>query len=413
MQRATTFAYIVPLSLCLFLAACSVTSYRYEPLDTFEITQRALSGEQGDFQVRAAVPGRDETRRLFGASLYDRGIQPVWLEVTNRGSNRGRLVLASIDLDYFSPLEVAYMFKNQFSKQGWKDMERYLYENALPRRVLAGETVSGFVFTQTGVGTKAFNVDIFFTGDPGGYEQFTFFVEVPGFEPDHAKIDFRTLYSETEVKDLDIDSYLDSLDQFPCCSTNRDGTGQGRPLQLFFVAEGYDLLRALLRAGWEETSYERDERYLKTSDYVYGRPPDAIFRKRRDKTTERAGLGLWLSPMAVNGKPVWVAQYKHIIGRRFEIGERLLGANLDPDTTDGRNYVLQDMWYSQSLLNWAWSGSGVLVSQSDPNIDFNGNPWFTKDKLRLTIWISGNPVAMSEAKLIGSSKAIDLMEKSP
>lgn len=413
MQRAQPFAIIALLSLSLFMAACSVTPYQHEPLDNLDMAQRAVAREQGIFRVRAAVPGEEETRRLFGAPLYDRGIQPVWLEVTNTGSNRGRLVLASVDLDYFSPLEVAYMFKNKFSKQGWNDMERYLYQNALPRHVLAGETVSGFVFTQAGVGTKAFNVDIFFTGDPGGYEQFTFFVEVPGFEPDHAEIDFKTLYSESEFQDLDIESYLDSQGQFPCCSTNRDGTGQGRPLQLFFVAEGRDLLRALLRAGWEETSYERDERYLKTADYVYGRPPDAIFRKRRDKTTERASLGLWLAPMAVNGKPVWVAQYKHTIGRRFEIGDLLLGVNLDPDATDGRNYVLQDMWYSQSLLYWAWSGSGVFVSQSDPKIDFNGNPWFTKDNLRLSIWISGNPVSMSEARLIGSSKAFDLLENSP
>jgi hypothetical protein len=417
MKRARPFACIVTilLSLNLLLTACSVAPYQHEPLQGFDLAKCAVTQQHGAFRVRTTVPGEEESRGIFGVSLYDRGIQPIWLEVTNLGQHRGRLVLASIDPDYFSPLEVAYMYRKKFSKQGWQDMERYLFANALPRQIPPGKTVSGFIFTQAGSGTKAFNVDIFSTARDAPYEQFTFFVEVPGFKPDHASVEFESLYNADEIKQLDTETLWQALETFPCCTSNRDGTAQGRPLQLFLVAEGGDLLRALLRSGWEETSYVRDENYLKKADYLYGRPPDTIFRKRRDKTTERASLALWLAPMTVNEEPVWVGLFKHTIGRRYEIGEILLGVSLDPDTSDGRNYVLQDLWYSQSMQHWGWSDTGTYVPQSDPVNDFNGNPWFAKDRLRLVIWVSGDPVSMSEASNIGpvKVKAIDFKEDSP
>ena len=163
------------------------------------------------------------------------------------------------------------------------------------------------------------------------------------------------------------------------------------------MAEGKDLLRALLRAGWSETSYERDRAYLDAAGHFQGRPPDAVFRKGRDRTTERVELSIWLAPVRVSGTPLWAGQLRHAIGRRFEIGERFFGVNLDPDTSDGRNYVLQDLWYAQSLQHWAWSESGIDVPIAAPVSDFNGKPWFTRDPYRLALWISGRPIALPQA----------------
>jgi hypothetical protein len=387
--------------VALMLTACSTAPYLPESLDTLDVKARAVTQEQGSFVVKASVPGEQEAREIFGIPIYDRGIQPVWLEVTNNSDDRARLVLASIDRDYFSPLEVAYMHKKHFSKQGWMDMEKYLHANALPRQIAPRQTVSGYVFTHASAGTKAFNVDIFYTGGQPEYEQFTFFIPVPGFVPDHAEVDFGSLYRPEELSSVDSDGLRALLAGIPCCTSNRDGNAEGRPAQLLFVANARDLLRALLRTGWNETSYLRDEEYLEKAEHLFGRPPDAIFRKARDKTTERAELGLWLAPATVDGKPLWVGQFKHAIGRRYAIGERFLGVTLDPDTIDGRNYVMQDLWYGQSLQHWAWSDTGRQVPKSAPELDFHGYPWFSEDSYRLVIWISGAPVALNEATVIG------------
>jgi hypothetical protein len=389
------------LLLSLVLAACSVAPYRYEPADNFNVKQRAVTQEQGVIRVSASVPGSDEAERIFGIPIYDRGIQPVWLEITNQGDSRARVALASIDAEYFPPLEVAYMHKKRFSKQGWLDMEKYLYANALPRQIGPGQTVSGFVFTHAVTGTKAFNLDVYNSKSASGFEQFTFFIEVPGFVPDHQQVDFDKLYDPEDIRDVDNDGLRPLLAEIPCCTVNHDGSQQGRPVQLFFVAKGRDLLGALLRAGWSETSYQRDQEYLAAADYLFGRPPDAIFRKRRDNDTDRSELGVWLAPVRVDGKALWVAQYRHAIGRRYAIGEFFFGITPDPDMVEGRNFVLQDLWYAQSLQHWAWSKTGQEVSREDLQIDFHGNPWFAKDAYRVVVWISGEPIALSEATEIG------------
>jgi len=409
--RLSSPRWVLFFLAALVISACSSAPYRYEDLDSFDVIDRAQTQELGAFRVRASVPGQDEAERIFGIPIYERGIQPVWIEVTNMGDSRARLALTSIDPEYFSPLEVAYMHKKHFSTEGWMDMERYLYSNALPRHIPPRQTVSGFVFTHVSKGTKAFNVDIFYTSGEPEWETFTFFLEVPGFVPDHAAVDFGSLYSAADIREVDPSGLRELLTDIPCCTTNREGSADSRPVQVFFVAEGRDMLRALLRAGWNETSYTRDEKYLEDADYLFGRPPDGIFRKGRDKSTERVELALWLAPVLVDGKPLWVSQFKHAIGRRYQIGELFFGVQLDPDTSDGRNYLLQDFWYAQSVRYWAWSLTGVTAPAQSPRYDFHGNAWFSNDKIRPVIWISGEPLALGDATYIDWGKrAVDTLE---
>jgi hypothetical protein len=397
--RVTIMAALI---IAMGTAACSFAPYRYQNVEDLQVTERAEVKEQGAFRIRASVPSQAEAEQIFGFPIYKRGIQPVWLEVTNFADQRGRLILSSIDREYFAPLEVAYMHKKRFSTEGWKDMEKYLYRNALPRHIPPQQTVSGFVFTHASKGTKAFNVDVFYSGtrsDPE-WETFTFFIEVPGFVPDHASVDFAGLYTAAEVKEVNQSSLRELLADIPCCTTNRDGTKEGRPVQVFFVAAGRDMLQALLRAGWNETSYVRDEQYLEGADYLFGRPADAVFRKGRDESTERVEISMWMAPVLVDGKPLWVSRFKHAIGRRYQIGELFFGVQLDPDTSDGRNFLIQDMWYGQAVRHWAWSMTGVAVPKESPRYDFHGNAWFSNDEVRPVIWISGEPVALGDAEYI-------------
>lgn len=385
--------------LVLLLTACSSMPYKHESLSNFQVEQRALTQEQGPFRVRASVPSREEAEKIFGIPIYKRGIQPVWLEVTNNSPGRARFVLSSVDKDYFSPFEVAYMHKKLFSKQGWMDMEEYFFSTAMPRQIAAGVTVSGFVFTHATDGTKNFNVDLFHeSSKEDGYEEFTFFVQVPGFVPDHATVNFEGLYDASSVQDLDSDGLRDALLESQCCTTNRDGSGQGPPVNLVLVAKGREVLQSLLRAGWSETSYEKDDNYLNKVNYLYGRPPDAVFRKSRGKSAgDRNELSLWLAPLRADGKAVWMGQLKHAIGQRYKINEIFFGAAQDPDVDDGRNFLLQNLWYSQSLSAVAYTQTGKVVPMENPQLDFNNNPFFS-DGLRIVMWLSGEPVALQEVR---------------
>jgi hypothetical protein len=387
----------IPWLLALFIAACSAAPYRHEPLADFDLQQRAVVEQRGGFRVSTSVPSRDEAQKIFGVPLYQQGIQPVWLEISNNSDVRARLILSSLDPDYFPPFEVAYLYRKHFSGQGRKDLEAYLHGSAMPRQIAPQETVSGFVFTHAATGTKAFNVEIFHATEDSDYEQFTFFVEVPGFVPDHAEVDFDKLWPADQVIEAEPAELGVRIQDLPRCTSNHDGSEQGRPANVYLVAQGRDVLRALLRAGWSETSYQRDRRYLAEADYLFGRPPDAVFRKGRDKASERIELGLWLAPLRVAGKPLWVGQLKNAIGRRYAVGEQFLSIKLDPDVNDGRDFLLQDLWYAQSLQHWGWLESGLSASEETPALDFNGNPWFVDDGYSVAIWVSGQPVALQDA----------------
>lgn len=144
------------LALMLAVGACGTRSYQPGGPDTLAFLERAngSSSSQGDITLRAALPTASETEALTGLGLYKQGIQPLWLEVTNASEESLRVALWSVDREYFSPAEVAYMNRRGFSDEGYQALERWFLESALPRRIPPGETRSGFIYTNLTPGTK-------------------------------------------------------------------------------------------------------------------------------------------------------------------------------------------------------------------------------------------------------------------
>jgi hypothetical protein len=94
----------VALALCLALgtASCAARPYRFEPLDSVDFRSRSQTESAGSLRVTVAVPDAAESKALFGIPIYDRGIQPVWIEVENRGAHRVRFAPVGVDRDYFA-----------------------------------------------------------------------------------------------------------------------------------------------------------------------------------------------------------------------------------------------------------------------------------------------------------------------
>ena len=78
-------ATLLPLALLLLLSvSCATRSYRYQELDNVDFRSRAETQRQGRVQVTAAVPSAEEAQAILGVPVYQRGIQPIWLEVEKR-----------------------------------------------------------------------------------------------------------------------------------------------------------------------------------------------------------------------------------------------------------------------------------------------------------------------------------------
>lgn len=393
----------------LLITGCGMQPYRGGSVDTASFLARAVVQEDASLRVTAAVPDAGETLALTGLDLYEQGIQPVWLKVDNAGDAPARITLWSIDRDYFSPIEVAYMNRKRFSSEGYDAMQRWFYDNALPRTVPPGESRSGLVFTHLSPGTKGFNLDIFSSRVS---HNFTFFVPMPGFTPDYTQVDFATLYPADQIRQLDVAGLKVVLEEeLPCCAEGPGEGDVGGPLNVVFVATPRALRRSLLRAGWQETQAESDDSERARLQRFAGRAPDAIFHLERKDGDERLGLLLWRAPWDVDGQAGWVGMVFYSVLEkaflaRIKSGSairdsaflsRFASESVSADVDSASRLLVQRFWYAQSVAKFGMLVGGAESTMDSPQVIFDGGAYFT-DGLRQVLFLSETPVALGDTE---------------
>ncbi|GAB3096045.1 hypothetical protein GCM10027217_10780 [Pseudomaricurvus hydrocarbonicus] len=397
--------------LCLLCAGCGIQGYRGTDPVSAAYLSRALSQSQSDITISAAVPDAVETEELTGIDLYDQGIQPVWLDIQNHGDSPLRVVLRSIDSEYFSPIEVAYMNRGAYSGEGYEAMQRWFYRHGLPRLLPAGERRSGFVYTRHRPGTKGFNVDVF---RKGRGHTFTFFVPLPGFTADYTRVDFSQLYPPERLRELDFMSLRTVLEtELSCCAGGPAAGDNGGPLNVVMVGTTLALRRSLLRGGWLETRADASLLKGAREHRFAGRSPDAVFYRSRPDGNESLNLHLWLAPWTLEGESIWVGQvyYRELAQRLLsgiaqnealrnsEFLSRFIRESVAADIDEAQRFLLQNLWYSQSL-----SGFGIVTgvgasSVSRPELTFDGVGYFTNG-YRHVLRVSESPVPLGGVELL-------------
>ncbi|WP_116364554.1 hypothetical protein [Parahaliea mediterranea] len=409
-QRSWRCALLAALFTAL-LGACSLQGYHSGTLnEQAGFIARGVSQHQGPVRVTAAVPDAGETRALTGLDLYQQGIQPLWLQVQNNSEHTLRLALASIDPDYFSPIEVAYMNRSRFSAQGYHDMEAWFNRHGMVRSIAPGERRSGLVFTHLTPGTKAFNLDIYASQRAWN---FTFFVPLPGFTADYRVVNLDVLYAPAAMQTFDEAGLQRWLEQgAACCATGPDGAGDGGPLNVAVVGTPLAVRRALFRGGWRETQADSADTRQARQHHFQGRAPDTIFLLERGDSNERLQLHLWRAPWNVSGEPGWIGQ---VVYRRLQSGrvlpglEEWLGSrgqlslfakeSVEADVDTAHRFLMQNLWYNQSLKAAGFVG-GVGVSDANaPRTTFDGFPYVTEG-FRAVLFLSEQPVAMDRTRLL-------------
>jgi hypothetical protein len=397
-------AYLRTLAACLLtgfvLLGCA--AFNPQPLNERPLRERADGQTQNGVRVLATVLSAEETQSVFGLSLYKKGIQPVWLEIENNTQHRMWFAPLSVDRNYFSPLEVAYLFHGGHTKAAKQTMDRFFYRHAMRKPINPQTVRSGFVFTNLEMGTKAFNVDVI--GEDHQVRTFTFLIPVAGFNVDYREVDFENLYANHAKIEVDSPQALKRLiEALPCCTTGADGTRNADPINVVIIGKGLDILYALLRSGWDETaaadSYDplaqlpwefRHQPVMPL--YLFNRAQDAAFRKSRSTLNERNQLRLWLSPYLTNGQQVWIGQISRII-RPVAIEK----FGIEPDVDEARDYLLQDLWYAQSLLRYGYVRLSEMAPLSNPRKALYDDDYFT-DGMCLVVWVSNEPTSLDEVQ---------------
>jgi hypothetical protein len=398
---------VVLLCSLVFLSSCASTpgsDTRYAG----NYLERAQTQEKDGIRVTAAVPSASESRDIFGKSLYRQGVQPVWLKIENNRDYEVSFLPVGLDPAYFSPLEAANIdLKDQQSEKRASLINVEFFNKGMGFRVAGKQSNSGFVFSVLDEGTKSFNVDI--VGN-STLTTFTFFIPVPGLRIDHHDVDWQSIYPGAEIEEHSAEALIEELESEICCVLDKKGANMGDPLNLVIIGEPEELYYAFIRAGWDETESIHKGSAWKTmksfigggeyryspisSLYVYGRPQDVAFQKARDNIHERNHLRLWLSDMRFEGKPVWLGQISRDIGVRFT-KKTITTHKIDPDVDETREFLLEDLAYSQALKKIAYVEGVGKAPMDAPRGNLTGDPYFT-DGYRLVMWITSQPVDLAD-----------------
>ncbi len=397
-----------PYLALLMLLAHSLTSHSAPvPPPNDRLQERVY----GDITVKVAVPDAAEAQDLFGADLYAQNIQPVWVSVHNEGKIPVFLSKMGIDHAYYAPREAL-----QRVLVSGQTIGTTLLENAAMDRIEIPPLSqrAGYVFTRVDEGTKSFNVDVF---SNSAVAQMSFFVPVPGLRLDHYDFDSDALYNGDDIRELTLPDLVAALENLPCCVRDTSGEDRGDPLNLVLVGEVEDLYYAFMRAGWDETETIYANSLLKTAAsaitggryryspvsalYVFDRPQDVALQRARSSIHERNHLRLWLTPLRFEGQPVWVGQISRDIGVRFTT-RTITTHKIDPDVDETREFLLEDLAYTQGLLRFGYIGGVGAASYEEPRTNLTGDPYFT-DGRRIVMWLSGSPTALDEVTFVDLS----------
>ncbi|MCK0155514.1 LssY C-terminal domain-containing protein [Alcanivorax sp. S6407] len=404
----TRLALLPLLALCAFISACS---FRPGTVDPDTLNQNAQQHEEDQLTITTNVISDSDARDIFGVALGVHGIQAVWIDVDNRTDSPLYYLPVTTDQEYFSPLEVAWKVKGKFNKEDEKAVDRMFVERAMPVNLPAGEHTRGFIFTNRDLGVKVVNVVLLGAGKSW---QTSFMVDVPGIKLDVEKVNFQEIYQQHEYQDLSRQELREWLTSQACCTTNDDQSGSGDPINFTLVGDGQLLLSAMVQRGWDLTErihggsiWKTTKSFLIGSSYRYSpvsslyaldRPQDLALQKARGNIHQRNHLRLWRAPVLCEGEPVWLGQISRDIGVRFTFKSPTLTTHkIDPDVDEARDYLLQDMIFSQRLAEFGYVRAMDPHTISEPGHNLTGDPFIT-DGLRLVMFFHQPMTPMHKVK---------------
>ena len=172
----------VMVLLALTLAGCASWQAPAE-FDDSVLRARAESQQLRGVTLSAAVLSSEDSRQMFGVSVNESEVQPVWVEVENSTEQMLWLLRSGTDPDIFSPLEVAWSFHKTFAGESNDRLDEHFISLGFQNPVLPGMKQSGIIFTNPHLGTRLLSVDVLGNGE---IFPFTLFPPVPDDQTEEA-----------------------------------------------------------------------------------------------------------------------------------------------------------------------------------------------------------------------------------
>jgi hypothetical protein len=412
-HSAFKYQLLVTLSVtALVFSGCA--SYRptqptYQPQ-----LQRALVDQAGPIRASVAVLSDKEVKTMFDLPLRKMDIQPVWVRIENSSTNRYIFLPATLDSDYYSPIEVAYKNRKWCSPKRNRRVIAHLESRGIKLEVPPEGVTEGFVFANYDPGAKHVLIEILGEEE---HHRLEFHVPVPGKRFDFQRVDFENLYAEEHVEDYSLEELRAVLESLPATTTDKKGTQGGDPVNLVIVAdENNRISLSFARQGWDLTealsfgeAFKLVSSFIFSSSwrtspvsslYLFGRPQDFAMQKARRTIHERNHLRLWLAPFTCEGRNVFVDQISRDIGLRFSTrAPGFVTHKIDPNTDEARDYLTQEMLSSGSVYRLAYVRGVGKINRENPQRNLTGDPYYT-DGNRAVFFLRARPVAPAEVHFL-------------
>jgi hypothetical protein len=378
------------LLLALTLAGCATWQTPSADDDKL-LREREVSDTHHDVRVGATVLNSEDSKRIYGADISGTTVQPLWIEVHNGTSQALWLLRSGTDPDYFSPDEVAWSMHTMLGGSTNRSMDDYFRSLGFSNPIPPGATQSGILFTNPDRGIKLVNIDLF-----GSHTliPFSLFLRVPDstVDPRLAQIPFP--FPASAVTDCpDLTSLRAAIERLPCCATDATGTVQADPLNAVGIGQLTDIGAALVRRN-----YRRDAHEFDLAQRVFGREPDFVMRKQAQAGAPSTWIRGWLAPIRFQGQLVYVAQVGRPVGGRFAPrGETR--PTLHENVDEARNYLIQDLMYSDGLDKLGFANGVGEISPAHPRTTLDGATYYT-DGLRAVVFFTTRPHSLSDVDFL-------------
>ncbi|HSP18463.1 MAG TPA: LssY C-terminal domain-containing protein, partial [Myxococcaceae bacterium] len=133
--------------------------------------------------------------------------------------------------------------------------------------------------------------------------------------------------------------------------------------------------------------------------YAFGRFQDLAAQKARNSIHQRNHIRIWLTGLEYRGRPVWLGQISRDIGVRWTLKTwNLTTHKIDPDVDEARLGLVEDMLYSQALVQFGFVKGPDPAPPSRPHRNLTGDPFFT-DGLRAVMLFERRPIALGQTEI--------------
>ncbi|MET0027587.1 MAG: LssY C-terminal domain-containing protein [Candidatus Thiodiazotropha sp.] len=411
------------LLLAGLLSACSMFT-TYDPTGEQDLPiplERLQLLEKDQVTVHIAIPTDEQASRYFGVPMAEHDVQPIWMHVKNDSPKDYWLMPFSLDPDYYSADEAAFMTGAHLSADKQQRNRSLFRKNALPFFVPAGSTQEGFIYASYKRGGRFVDVHL---SSNGHAIRMRFAVLLPTESFDYEQSELRELYNRvSELPDLSVDELQTRLEQMVCCTTNAAGDRTGDPLNLVIIGTGKELISALSGSGWDFTesitvdSIRRmigaaiEEKAFLTAPvsslYAFSRPQDIALQRGRSTINQRNHMRLWLAPFRCEGTPVWIGQVSRDIGVKLTtLSPTLTTHVIDPVVDEAREYTFHSLLHHDAVSKFAFAGGVGVTTEENPGYNLTADPFIT-DGMRLVVWLTREPVPAHMARDLGWNESAD------